>query len=287
MALIDEIVVQQPTLHPKVANLLIKMFEQTLPVDFEIKLQLDVRKCILDRMVHLIGRGFYTLPLLIFMQKKVKHLDASLIRYFITKLLSSVSSPYSKRFQSIILNLINTAEVQYNEIDVVKKFIYYTKTGQDPVDETAEIDVNNIEIKPQIDTLFEVRDGKKSRKSKSKRKINKQMLRQSARQKQKLQLESTFEEDLQQLRSSRVLRSNTPNKMNRIIESREKMDSPSENLRATRSRTSVSNTSDSPKKPARTTRQNSQKNKPQPNYNPDSDDYSVSSSEDDNAAFLM
>lgn len=221
------------------------------------------------------------------MQKKVKHLDASLIRYFITKLLSSVSSPYSKRFQSIILNLINTAEVQYNEIDVVKKFIYYTKTGQDPVDETAEIDVNNIEIKPQIDTLFEVRDGKKSRKSKSKRKINKQMLRQSARQKQKLQLESTFEEDLQQLRSSRVLRSNTPNKMNRIIESREKMDSPSENLRATRSRTSVSNTSDSPKKPARTTRQNSQKNKPQPNYNPDSDDYSVSSSEDDNAAFLM
>merc|ERR1711884_5022 len=70
LALIDEIVLKHPTLHAKVAVLLMKMFEQSLPRDFDISLQLDIRKCILDRMVHLVSRGFYTMPILVYIKNK-------------------------------------------------------------------------------------------------------------------------------------------------------------------------------------------------------------------------
>ena len=114
MALIDEVVRFHPTLHSKVANLLIKMFEQILPSDMDNELQLDIRKCIMDRMLFLITYGFYTLPLLIFIQISAKTMDASLLRYFIVNLIKSVDSPYSKRFQNIILDLIAKAEIEHN-----------------------------------------------------------------------------------------------------------------------------------------------------------------------------
>lgn len=58
LLILDQIVIYHPVLHKRMASLYVKMFEQNLPRDFEISLQLDIKKCILDRIVFLISRGF-------------------------------------------------------------------------------------------------------------------------------------------------------------------------------------------------------------------------------------
>jgi len=141
LALIDEIVLKHPTLHPKVAILLMKMFEQNLPKDFDTSLQLDIRKCILDRMVHLVSRGFYTMPILVYIKNKAlssSGLDASLLRYFILQMLNSVQSPYSLRFQKILKQMISltdlakSSEITSEKVENnVKNFLHYVDNGCD------------------------------------------------------------------------------------------------------------------------------------------------------------
>ena len=177
LALIDEIVLKHPTLHPKVAILLMKMFEQNLPKDFDTSLQLDIRKCILDRMVHLVSRGFYTMPILVYIKNKAlssSGLDASLLRYFILQMLNSVQSPYSPRFQKILKQMISLTDLaKSNEItsekveNNVKNFLYYVENGCDI--EAKKLTDGKI---MKIDDKFERISNEKSTGSVDKKKTN-------------------------------------------------------------------------------------------------------------------
>uniref|UniRef100_A0A668VKR3 Negative elongation factor complex member C/D n=1 Tax=Oreochromis aureus TaxID=47969 RepID=A0A668VKR3_OREAU len=85
LALLDEICTCHQLLHPQVLQLLIKLFE-TEHSQLDVMEQLELKKTLLDRMVHLLSRG-YVLPVVSYMRKCLEKLntDISLIRYFVTE----------------------------------------------------------------------------------------------------------------------------------------------------------------------------------------------------------
>uniref|UniRef100_A0A3B1IZ36 Negative elongation factor complex member C/D n=1 Tax=Astyanax mexicanus TaxID=7994 RepID=A0A3B1IZ36_ASTMX len=72
-------------LHPQVLQLLVKLFE-TEHSQLDVMEQLELKKTLLDRMVHLLSRG-YVLPVVSYIRKCLEKLntDISLIRYFVTE----------------------------------------------------------------------------------------------------------------------------------------------------------------------------------------------------------
>jgi len=135
LALLDEVVILHPLLHQSVLDLIVKLFESKQD-EVEILVQLEMRKMLLDRMVHILVLG-HVIPVL----KYMKHCwssgdtDISLIRYFVTEVLDAISPPYSPEFVTLFLPLVEDEEItgmsrvdgHHSDHDVVSEFIVHCR----------------------------------------------------------------------------------------------------------------------------------------------------------------
>lgn len=128
LALLDEVTSCHPTFHNIVLDLYIHIFESQHD-DMEVLAQLELKKMILDRMIHLLSKNC-VIPVLNYIKKCLTNgdTDISLIRYFITEVLSMVSPPYSTEFITLFLPLVECEEVTGNirsdtETTLVNEFV--------------------------------------------------------------------------------------------------------------------------------------------------------------------
>lgn len=129
IALLDEIASAHSLLHSKVFDLLIKLFESKSD-DLEILVQLQQRKMLLDRMIHLMSRG-YVLPVVKYIHSCWSNgeTDISLIRYFVTEVLDMIGPPYTPEFVTLFLPLVEDEEItgmsrsEADHHDTVSEFI--------------------------------------------------------------------------------------------------------------------------------------------------------------------
>jgi negative elongation factor C/D len=173
--ILDEIVNCHSIQHDRVLNLLIKVFEYNFSdLDHLIqvslnffkgegifilsKFKLQLKKTILDRMVHLMSRG-HVIQTVKYINKcwKQQDTDISLIRHFVIEVLDMIGPPYSHEFINLFLPLINNENINSSlkaeEEKSIKDFINYCK--EKPVVMTAEtadanylidIEDNNIDM---------------------------------------------------------------------------------------------------------------------------------------------
>lgn len=131
LALIDEIAECHPLLHQRILQLLVRLFEKPLP-ELEILVQLELKKTLLDRMVHLLSKGC-VVPVMTYIKKCWEHqdTDVSLIRHFVTEVLDMISPPYTAEFVSLFLPFIEnkdiTGSLRNEEIQAVSEFIKHCK----------------------------------------------------------------------------------------------------------------------------------------------------------------
>ncbi|XP_018026023.1 negative elongation factor D [Hyalella azteca] len=127
LALLDEVVTLHPLLHTPILQLLIELFESEQN-DLEILVQLEVRKMLLDRMVHLLSRGC-VIPVMSYIKSCTDKddTDISLIRYFVREVLEIVAAPYSLDFIKLFLPLVEnddiTGTIRSSDNDLVSQFI--------------------------------------------------------------------------------------------------------------------------------------------------------------------
>ncbi|KAK0145525.1 Negative elongation factor D [Merluccius polli] len=128
LALLDEICTCHQLLHPQVLQLLIKLFE-TEHSQLDVMEQLELKKTLLDRMVHLLSRG-YVLPVVGYIRKCLEKLntDISLIRYFVTEVLDVIAPPYTSDFVQLFLPILENDSIAgtirtEGEHDPVAEFI--------------------------------------------------------------------------------------------------------------------------------------------------------------------
>ncbi|KAG5275345.1 hypothetical protein AALO_G00146400 [Alosa alosa] len=134
LALLDEISTCHQLLHPQVLQLLIKLFE-TEHSQLDVMEQLELKKTLLDRMVHLLSRGF-VLPVVGYIRKCLEKLntDISLIRYFITEVLDVIAPPYTSDFVQLFLPILENDSIAgtirtEGEHDPVAEFIAHCKSN--------------------------------------------------------------------------------------------------------------------------------------------------------------
>lgn len=134
LALLDEVVTCHNTLHQIVLDLLIKLFEMPQE-DLDVLVQLEMKKMLLDRMVHLLSRGCA-----VSVVKYIKtcwqrqDTDISLIRYFVTEVLDIIAPPYTAEFINLFLPLVENEEITgtmriEGENDPVSEFIMLCKSN--------------------------------------------------------------------------------------------------------------------------------------------------------------
>jgi len=134
LLILDEIVNVHQQLHDRVLNLLIKIFETNFH-ELDHLLQLQLKKTILDRMVHLLSRD-HVIPVVSYMNKcwKNQETDASLIRHFVIEVLDMIGPPYSNEFISLFLPLVDNENInsslKVDEDKAVKEFLAYCKDIQ-------------------------------------------------------------------------------------------------------------------------------------------------------------
>ncbi|KAG2461941.1 NELFD factor, partial [Polypterus senegalus] len=115
-------------LHPQVLQLLTKLFE-TEHLQLDVMEQLELKKTLLDRMVHLLSRG-YVLPVVAYIRKCLEKLntDISLIRHFVTEVLDVIAPPYTTDFVQLFLPILENESIAgtikaEGEHDPVAEFI--------------------------------------------------------------------------------------------------------------------------------------------------------------------
>ncbi|XP_027993459.1 negative elongation factor C/D isoform X2 [Eptesicus fuscus] len=134
LALLDEISTCHQLLHPQVLQLLVKLFE-TEHSQLDVMEQLELKKTLLDRMVHLLSRG-YVLPVVGYIRKCLEKLDTdiSLIRYFVTEVLDVIAPPYTSDFVQLFLPILENDSIAgtiktEGEHDPVTEFIVHCKSN--------------------------------------------------------------------------------------------------------------------------------------------------------------
>uniref|UniRef100_A0A674P6Z7 Negative elongation factor complex member C/D n=1 Tax=Takifugu rubripes TaxID=31033 RepID=A0A674P6Z7_TAKRU len=134
LALLDEICTCHQLLHPQVLHLLIKLFE-TEHSQLDVMEQMELKKTLLDRMVHLLSRG-YVLPVVGYIRKCLEKLntDISLIRYFVTEVLDVIAPPYTSDFVQLFLPILENDSIAgtirtEGEHDPVAEFIAHCKSN--------------------------------------------------------------------------------------------------------------------------------------------------------------
>ncbi|XP_075819375.1 negative elongation factor C/D isoform X2 [Microtus pennsylvanicus] len=134
LALLDEISTCHQLLHPQVLQLLVKLFE-TEHSQLDVMEQLELKKTLLDRMVHLLSRG-YVLPVVSYIRRCLEKLDTdiSLIRYFVTEVLDVIAPPYTSDFVQLFLPILENDSIAgtikaEGEHDPVTEFIAHCKSN--------------------------------------------------------------------------------------------------------------------------------------------------------------
>ena len=114
LALLDEVTTCHTTLHSKVLGLYINLFESPQD-DLDVLVQLEMKKMLLDRMVHLLSRGC-VVPVINYIKNcwARQDTDMSLIRYFVTEVLDVISPPYTAEFIQLFYPLVSNEEVTGN-----------------------------------------------------------------------------------------------------------------------------------------------------------------------------
>ena len=103
-----------PLLHIRVLDLYVNIFESSHD-SLEVLAQLEMKKMLLDRMVHLLSRGC-VVPVVNYMMKCFERADTdmSLIRYFVTEVLDVISPPFTDEFVQLFYPLVNNQLVTGN-----------------------------------------------------------------------------------------------------------------------------------------------------------------------------
>ncbi|KAJ8897124.1 hypothetical protein PR048_002470 [Dryococelus australis] len=134
LAVLDEVVTCHILLHPRVLQLLVRLFESKQD-ELEILVQLEMRKMLLDRMVNLLSRGC-VVPVVKYIKQCWQRgdTDVSLIRYFVTEVLEAISPPYTPEFVQLFLPMVENDEITGTmrgdgENDTVSEFIVYCKAN--------------------------------------------------------------------------------------------------------------------------------------------------------------
>lgn len=111
LAVLDEVAGVHPTLQQQILFLLIRLFESKQD-ELEILVQLEMKKMILDRMVNLLTRGC-VVPVLRYIKQccAIEDTDISLIRYFVTEVLETITHPYSPEFVQLFLPMVENEEI--------------------------------------------------------------------------------------------------------------------------------------------------------------------------------
>lgn len=114
LALLDEIVNVHPPLHLKVLDLLTELFESSHD-ELDVLVQLEVKKMLLDRMLHLMTRNC-VVPVLNYIKNcwQKQDTDVSLIRYFVTELMDIIQAPYTVEFMRLLLPIAENNEITGN-----------------------------------------------------------------------------------------------------------------------------------------------------------------------------
>uniref|UniRef100_A0A915KSJ9 Negative elongation factor D n=1 Tax=Romanomermis culicivorax TaxID=13658 RepID=A0A915KSJ9_ROMCU len=111
LTLVDEIATLHPLLHDRLFSLLIQLFE--IEHDgVDVLVQLERRKTLIDRLVHLLSCG-HALPVANYIRQRLLRNDAdvSLIRYFVTETLEIIAPPYSPEFAELFLPLVENVDI--------------------------------------------------------------------------------------------------------------------------------------------------------------------------------
>ena len=111
LALVDEVATCHPLLHSDVMKLLTRLLENSFP-SMDTLVVLNLKKSVLDRMVHLVSRG-YVMPVLHYISSinSSDKIDASLIRHFVGEILEIASPPYSDTVEEILYPLVEALQV--------------------------------------------------------------------------------------------------------------------------------------------------------------------------------
>uniref|UniRef100_A0A6B2EC94 Putative negative elongation factor d-like protein n=1 Tax=Phlebotomus kandelakii TaxID=1109342 RepID=A0A6B2EC94_9DIPT len=132
LALLDEVATVHSSLHPQILRLLIRLFESKQD-ELEILVQLEMRKMLLDRMVNLLTRGC-VVPVVKYIKQCCQRgdTDISLIRYFVTEVLETITHPYSPEFVQLFLPMVENEEITGSmrgegDQDPVSEFIVYCR----------------------------------------------------------------------------------------------------------------------------------------------------------------
>ncbi|KAH7961773.1 hypothetical protein HPB52_012042 [Rhipicephalus sanguineus] len=95
-----------------VLDLLVRLFESPPHEELDVLVQLERRKMLLDRMVHLLSRGC-VVPVVSYVRAcwERQDTDVSLIRYFVTEVLDVIAPPYTPEFVQLFLPLAESEEI--------------------------------------------------------------------------------------------------------------------------------------------------------------------------------
>ncbi|KAL5277155.1 NELFCD family protein [Megaselia abdita] len=132
LAILDEVAATHTTLHNQILTLLIRLFESKQD-ELEILVQLEMKKMLLDRMVNLLTRGC-VVPVVKYVKQCCQKgdTDISLIRYFVTEVLETITHPYSPEFVQLFLPMVENEEITGTmrgdgDNDPVSEFIVHCK----------------------------------------------------------------------------------------------------------------------------------------------------------------
>ncbi|XP_009463812.1 PREDICTED: negative elongation factor C/D-like [Nipponia nippon] len=134
LALLDQISTCRQLPRFQVLQLLVKLFE-TEHSQLDVMAQLELKKTLLDRMVHLLSRG-YVLPVVSYICKCLEKRDTgiSLIRCFVTEVLDVIAPPYTSYFVQLFLPVLQNESIAgtikiEDEHDPTTEFIAHCKSN--------------------------------------------------------------------------------------------------------------------------------------------------------------
>lgn len=134
LILLDEIATSHFLLHKEIFTILVKLFEFQFN-DINDIFRLNLKKTILDRLVHLLSCGF-VLPVISFVNSSFEgtSTDVSLIRHFVSEVLDMIAPPYTQEFVSAFYPLtenksISEPLVTANKNDPISEFIKHCQNN--------------------------------------------------------------------------------------------------------------------------------------------------------------
>lgn len=111
LVLLDEATSCHTLQHPYILELLKKLIEGSYPT-LEVNVQLELKKSLVEHLVQLLSCG-HVLPVVDYMNRcmEMETLDQSLIRHFVSEVLSIIQQPYSAEFSSAFEPLVQNQEI--------------------------------------------------------------------------------------------------------------------------------------------------------------------------------